>query len=236
MSTETSLRLDESELPDSGYEAFDPSPVPVWAEIDDGSWRIGMRFQARSGQPVLTELRFFPAEPDALPGRWSGDVAAIDAGGLRPDLVHNVAVGALRNEAIQRLTDPDDPFWVNDWPEPQENWFDVAHYAGIEAHAEADVPERPGRQPLSDEQLALVAKYYTQALRDRETNTHEYVHKQMERHHDEYLSPGSIAGRIYKARRRGFLTAASKKGSRGGNLTQKARDLLRNIDQEQGDL
>ena len=236
MTTEMTLRHDESKLPDSEWESYGPSSVPVWAEIDNGSWRIGLRFQVRSRQLVLTEVRVFPAEPDTQPGLWSGDTATVDAGGLRPDLVHSLAVGALRDQAIQRLTDPEDPFWIDDWPIPQENWFDVAYYAGIEAHADADVPGRPGRQPLPDEQLALVAKYYTQALRGRVRSAHEYVRDQMSQRHGEYLSAGAIAGRIHKARKRGFLTPAQKKGTRGGSLTKRAKDLLRRIDDEQGDI
>jgi hypothetical protein len=236
MTTEMSLRLDESELPDLGHDSFDPSPVPIWAEFNDGSWRIGLRFQSRNGQPVLTEVRIFPAESDSRPGRWSGDVAIIDAGGLRPALVKSLAVGALRNQAIQRLTDPGDSFWVNDWPVPAENWFDVAFYAGIEAHAAADVPERPGRKPLSDKQLALVARYYTQAMQSGAKSSHKYVREQMEQRHGEYLSATTISGRIHKARERGFLTPVEKKGMKGGSLTKRARDVLQKIDDEQGDL
>ena len=231
MNHEMNLRLDESDVPESGQGAFDSSPTSVWAETDFGSWRVDLRLQHRNGHPVLSEIRVFPAEAGAPPGQWSGDVTNVDEGGLRPALVKNLAVGALRDQAIQRLTDPDDSFWVDGWPIPQENWFDIAHYAGIEAHADADVPVRPGRQPISDEQLAFIARYYTEAQRTG-AKAHEYVRSQMESRHGEFLSAGTIAGRVHKARKRGFLTSTEKQGKRGGSLTQKARDLLRRIDHE----
>jgi hypothetical protein len=232
MNHEMNLRLDESDVPEFGHGAFDPPPTPVWAETDFGSWRIGLRLQHRDGHPVLSEVRVFPAETDAPPGQWSGDVTNVDAGGFRPDFFRKVAIGALRDQAIQCLTDPEDSFWVNGWPIPQENWFDIANYAGIEANADADVPGRPGRQPISDEELAIVARYYTEAQRNRAKSTHEYIRNQVEIHRGAFLSEGTIGGRIYKARKRGFLTPAEKKGKKGGSLTPKARDLLRKIDSE----
>jgi hypothetical protein len=184
---------------------------------------------------VLTEFRVFPATSDAKPGCWFGDVSAVEQGGLRPKLIKDLAIGRLRDQAIQYLTDPADPVWEDNWPNAWENWFDIAGYAGIDAFAEADVPVRPGRRPISNEELALIARYYTQAQRVEARNIHEYIQDQMKRRHDEYMSIGTIAGRIHKARKRGFLTAAKKKGARGGNLTQKSRDLLRRIDKGEED-
>lgn len=232
MNHEMNLRLDESDVPESGHGAFDSSPSSVWAEFDIESWRVNLRLQGRNGHPVLSEVRIFPAETDAPPGRWSGDVTSVDAGGLRPDLVKNVAIGALRNQAIQRLTDPDDPSWINGWPNPHENWYDTAFYSGIEANADADVPTRPGRQAISDEELALTARYYTEAQGTAAKSALEYTRIQMEDRHGVFLSKGTVGGRIHKARRRGFLTPAEKQGKGGGTLTPRARDVLQKIDGE----
>lgn len=226
MTTNMRLRLEELGTPAPGHDAFDPSPVPVWAETDIGTWRIGLRFLHRNGQPVLTEVRVYPAEPDRLPGQWSASIDAVEAGGLRPDTVKNLAIGRLRDQAIQRLTDPDDPAWDDGWPESWENWYDIAHYAGIDAHAEADVPGRPGRQPLSDELLAEVADHYVTALRLRKSTT-KYIQEKM----GPYVP---VSGWVKKARVRGFLTAAPGMGQRGGHRTPKTKTLLKKMKDTNG--
>jgi hypothetical protein len=215
------LRLEEPAVHTSDHDAFDPSPVPVWAEIDFGPWRVGLRLQHRNGQPVLTELRVYTAEPDALPGQWTANVESVPEAGLRPDLVWNLALGGLRDQAIQRLVDPDDPAWEDGWPESWENWYDIAQYAGIDAHADADVPGKPGRQPLSDELLAEVADHYVTALLIGKPTT-KYIQEKM----DPYAPVGSW---VRKARERGFLTEAPKQGQRGGRLTPKTRAVLKRM-------
>lgn len=221
MTTNMRLRLEEPGTHISGHDAFDPSPVPVWAETDIGAWRIGLRLQHRKGQPVLTEVRVYPTELDGPPGEWSGNVERVPDEGLRPDLVKNLAIGALRDRAIQRLTNPEDSAWQDGWPESWENWYDIAFYAGIDAYADADVPGRPGRQPLSDELLAEVADHYVTALRIGKPTT-KYILEQM----DPYAP---VSSWVRKAHERGFLTQAPKKGQRGGQLTPKARTVLRSM-------
>jgi len=226
MTTKMRLRLEEPDLPVSGHDAFDPSSVPVWAEFDMGNWRIGLRFLHRDGQLVLAEVREYPAEQDQRPGQWSASVESVDKGGLRPALVHSLAIGALRDQAIQRLTDPDDPAWESGWPESWENWYDIAHYAGTDAYVEADVPGKPGRQPLSDEKLAEVADHYVTALRIGRPTT-KYIQEKM--------GPfSSVGGWVKKARERGFLTAAPNKGQRGGRLTPKAKAVLKRTNDNKG--
>lgn len=230
MKYDTHLRLDQSDAPKTGFEAFADSISPVWAEFRIGDWTVALNIQHRGGRPVLTELRAYPAEPDGRPGQWSQNVDNVPDGGLRPDFIKGLKVGSLRDQAFQELVDPSHSVWEDGWPNPAENWYDIAHYAGMEAGAEADVPVRPGRQPLTDEQLALVAKYYVEALREGKSVTN-HIRTRLQQH-EENVTNATVGGRVSKARHRGFLGSARKGGQKGGSLTPKAREVLARIDEE----
>jgi hypothetical protein len=230
MKYELHLRLDDSDTPEIGHEAFADWTSPVWAEIQLGDWTVGLNIQNRNGRPVLTELRAYPTEPDQRPGQWSRNVDSVPDGGLRPDFIKGLKVGSMRDQAFQALIDPSHPLWDDGWPNPAENHYDTAHYAGIETGAEADVPTRPGRQPLTDEQMAFVAKYYVEAIRGGKSVT-DHIKTQLQQH-EEYVSDATVAGRVSKARRRGFLSDAQKGGQKGGHLTPKAREVLARLSEE----
>jgi hypothetical protein len=227
------IRLDESDLPDSGHDSFADLISPAWVEFDLDTWTVGLLFQSRSGRPVLTELRVYPTESHRRPGQRTQNVEGVPEGGLTPRVIKDLPVGRLRNQALQALTDPHHPAWENNWPNRWENWYDVAHYAGIDAGAEPDIPKRQGRPTLSKEQLALVASYYVEALA-KGAKTTNHVSARL-RQDGEHLSVGAVVGRIHKARVRGFLTEATKTGQKGGMLTAKAQEFLQTIATEGND-
>lgn len=221
------IRLDDSDVPKFGHEAFADSISPVLVEFTFGMWSAELLFKSRNGQPVLTELRVFPTRPQRHSDEKTQGVDEIPEGGLRPRFVKDLAIGGMRDQAIQALTSPQHPIWEGRWPNPAEEWYDIAHYSGIESGALGDIPKKPGRRSLTDEELARVALYYVEALAEgRGTTKHVWNRLGQD---GVYLSEGTVSGRIYKARLRGFLTPASTKGQKGGTLTPEAREILQRL-------
>lgn len=79
------------QLSGSERAVFDlPESVGVheaWIEVDIGDgWRAAFRLVPYRGQPVIGELRVFPADryPGREPGAWRADVLGVRAGGAAP--------------------------------------------------------------------------------------------------------------------------------------------------------
>lgn len=79
----------------------------VWAQTTIGDWRIAYRVGVSQGQPVISELRIYPAEPRQPQGEWSGGevgiFAPVPAGGITARLVDSLPVG-LHKAAIQQVS------------------------------------------------------------------------------------------------------------------------------------
>jgi hypothetical protein len=237
--------IEEEEIPFEGdgepswreqveHERRNP-PRNFWATAPEDEWVVGLRFGVRDGHPILGELRIFPDEGPSYErsqGRWSGDPASIPEAGLPATLVHGLGLWGLENEVRAALKDYKDPAWPGDrvWDDPSDpHWQPAEHWLSHDAlvsrlkigPTQTGPTRRPGRPPLSDETLALVAYHYVEALKAGRP-VHSYVEKQM-REGDEHKP---VAQWIHKARERGFLEPPLKPRQKGGRLLPKARALL----------
>jgi hypothetical protein len=223
-----SIRTNESDVPTTGHAAFDPPPSPVWVEVDEAPWRIALRFVAHDGRPTLAEVRFFPLDENTLAGEWSGEPPIVPNGGVPPALLR-FPLGRVRDAAVIQFTDPGDSEWDDGWPNPAENWDDVAGQAGFHP----GIPPRGrGRTPLSDEQLALIAVAYVEAL-VLQTPVNDHIVARLSSA-GETVKRSSVPSRIVKARQRGFLTDTTS-GQKGGELTRKAKTVLHEMGYTSGD-
>lgn len=220
---EIRLHLDEAHVPATGRAAFSPPPQPLWAEHESDGLVTALRFHSRHGEPVLSELRVFPAEDDRFPGEWSDDAASVPLGGLNATQIHNTPIAKLRDAAIALMSDPNHPVWEQAGFERWEQWWDTVAAAGIEAERAQPKPRGGGRPPYPDRHFAEVALHYVTAAR-KGVRTHEYIRKQMAGH-GKYPPIGAW---VSEARKRGFLTPTTQQGRIGGTLTSKARAVLRN--------
>lgn len=212
-------------------------PTSMWAigpPPGDASpgWLIGLRFVVRDGYPVLAELRAFPDEgpsPEYAEAEWSGDPNTVPGLGLTAAAIKNLSVGTMENQVRAALSNPRDPVWGDDQDlvlidgEPADNWIE---WSGVTEDLEVDTADtasrnKRGRKPHPDELLALVAYYYTEALRSG-VKVHNYVKAQI-RTVKKNPNPGTL---IKNARDRGFLTPVMKSGQKGGTLTPKAEAVL----------
>ncbi len=214
-------------------------PTSIWAvgpppTNDEGEWVVGLHFVAQDGHVRLAEVKIFPDEgrsPERARGRWSGSAETVSDLGVPAALVKNLTLGRMENQVRAALADPKHPAWGpnhDPYPgsEPPDNWLewdDLTARVGVDTHDTAS-KRRPGRPPLSDERLAVVAYYYVQAL-SRSLKIHRHIEGQM-REGTEHLP---VAQWISRAREREFLTRPPKPGQRGGNLTPKAIAILTHL-------
>ncbi len=239
MQWEFEIHTDE---PDDTSNSWSPpgEPEAIWAiGTPPGSntteWTIALRFVVQDDHPILSEARFFPTEDsprDRACGEWSGDPDAVPVLGLPAAVVKNVALFDLETQVRASLANWKHPAWGGgetkphddgEPPESYQEWSDLTDRAGIDTDDTAQRRKR-GRPPLEDDLLAEVAYHYVQALRTGE-GVHGYIWSQMNKGGEAL----PIAQRIKKARERGFLTATPKPGQRGGDITQKALDVLKRI-------
>ena len=219
MEYEITIRADDTKfVPKSGWDEFAPPPSPVWADFNEPPWRISMRFVEKAGVPTLGELHIYPIDEAATEGEWSDDPSLVPDGGLPPTLLRKFPLGRSRDTAVMQLTDPGHPAWDDGWPDPYDNWYDVAGQAGFTSR-----PRGRGRTPLTERQLALVALAYVDAVNMGRTIA-AHVVERLEAA-GETVTYTTATSRIVKARQRGFLEDAPS-GHRGGGLTDKAKQVL----------
>jgi hypothetical protein len=227
---------------DDDGNSWSPPGIPkgIWAvgtppSPNTSDWTIALRFLVRDDYPILSEVRFFPAEDssrDRAHGEWSRDLDGVPALGLPASVVKNVALFDLETQVRAALSNWKEPAWGvgstgpdddGEPPESYQEWADLTNRAGIDTDDTTQRRKR-GRPPLEDDLLARVAYHYVQALRIGE-GVHLYIWDQM----NEGGESLPIAQWIKKARERGFLTATPKPGQRGGDITQKTFDVLKRI-------
>ena len=218
----------EPELPPTqGWRR--PSTWPVWVEfVIDEDTSVALRFQDRNGLPVVTEIRVYPddGDPTPKPGTWSVDSALAPENGISPTVIHNLALGRLRDQAVTALLQPTQDWRTSeedDWEDLAANWLDISAWASVrQGWRPPQSPSRRGRKlSITDEQLAEVAFHYQAAAR-KGVGIHRYIQQRMPE------IDTVVGNRISKARDRGMLLGGGgERGLKGGYMSNRAVDLLR---------
>jgi hypothetical protein len=187
----------------------------VWVESPLGEeWVAAFRLFEQEGNLAIGELRIFPAtdEKDRLPGRWPAEIEGLAAtrvvprGGLTARLVRTARFDDV-NTFIRSALD-----------ELRRRGFALEPWKGVVAAA-PPAPKRAGRRGLPDVEYAKVAAAYVARIGQR--NPVEEVAREM------HYSHQRIREMLRTARRRGLLTDPPRRGRAGGDLTDRARRLLR---------
>lgn len=181
----------------------------VESELGDG-WRAAFRMLIQDGLPVVGEIRVYPAEPDADPGRWSaeivGDRADVPAGGVTGRLLRRIHVDAARDTfgemqaagfllGIDATTPPD--------------------FERIRHHA----THNPGRRGHPDTFYAAAAAAYLTHIHAGATTPTEALAAELG------LPAWRVRDIVKAARIRGLLTQPPR-GRAGGELTPAGQTAL----------
>jgi len=191
----------------------------AWVEIvlpADPSWMVAYRVLAdESGDAVVAEVRVFPAESSKgrPPGAWSAEVlgaaAQLPAGGLRAEVLRQVTLGEYRQFI------PDFQAWRS--KQAGRTLRVTLPAAALETPV---ITPKPGRRPKPDEYYAKFAKEYVDALPRSRSPVADISA-------DHQISQGKVRDIIHEARQRRLLTK-TRQGRVGGELTERARNILAN--------
>ena len=176
----------------------------------DENWTAVYELVPQDGQLVVGELRVFPGKPDAeRSGMGSREDRPVPFGGLTARLLRKV-----------RITEPL-KFGHDTAVEMEEIATSAGAFQDVALHLE-DVKQRSaGRPRLPDIHYAEAAEMYVKALRHEPRKPVVWAAQRMN------YSPTRMRDIVSEARRRKLLTP-SPRGRPGGQLTPKARELLRN--------
>jgi len=182
---------------------------------DKPRWLVHYRMVSQDGRPVVAEIRVTPPAGE-LP------LGGVPARVLR-EITLELAYDALRSVAETyvegRSRDQHGPVPRTRQHDKWNEWL-----LGGSLDAILDTPHRPGRQGRSDLFYARIAEAYV-ALCDAGNRAPIRDLAARLREKEEWYSDESVRQLVNKARNRGLLTE-SPPGRSGGQLTQKARDLL----------
>jgi hypothetical protein len=190
----------------------------VWVEAPlGGAWTVGYRIGIQRGFPVVSEMRIFPHDEHEgrRPGEWRaeylGAMAPAPDGGISARLLRQVQVGKHMRVLDQVL---------------------AQHAAGLKALGIAVPAPRRAPRPVKvrerihdrDDLYARIAAAYVAACLAGSRSPAADVARRWK------LGAGQrgaskVRDLLHKARRRGLLTTVSH-GKLGGDLTDKARELL----------
>jgi hypothetical protein len=174
----------------------DPDPG-TWVESDVGDgWRAAFRMLIQDGLPVVGEVRVYPAEDDALPGRWSATTAP--TGGVTTRLLRRVHIDAARERFDEMRSSG---FLLG--PHPAAPDLDRIRY-----HA----THNPGRGGHPDGFYAAAAAAYVTHLHTGATKPTEALAAELD------LPPWRVRDLVRAARTRGLFTQPPR-GRAGGELT-----------------
>lgn len=214
----------------------------VWLEADlDGDWRAAFRLIPYQGEPVVGEIRIFPADEwsDRRPGQWRASAVGIrapefdrrsDGATTFPFIGQGVSAGLLRypsftlvrryvrqfREFIRDHT-KDDITYVEIFPGSREiasDAIDAGFSYGPLRRGRADVDWTPLRYAQI---AAAYVKRYEKGSRKPTAEVAELFN----------LKDTQARDAIYKARYKlGLLTRAPNRGRPGGRLTAEAERIL----------
>lgn len=202
------------------YEAGEGARVKFYTP---SGWRVTARVQAIGGRPIVTELHVESRVPGAVPEvesrRPSGRRQAV---GIDSEVLREIHMGELYRAAArwlaEQLSEESNPFALI----VQASGFDFAN-----APAKARRPGRPGPPPADDEEILRYARAYAEAFQrgDRAPMAAVVAIVPLNsRNPDAYAKKA-----IHQARHeRGLLTSYGQ-GKAGGELTPKAKALLKKL-------
>ena len=170
-------------------------------------WTAAYRLGSQDNRPIVTELRLFPRERSKRrsPGTWSaerhGSLAAAPLGGITASLLRRVSLS------------------------------DYAQFAGrVPAALTGDLvekevprPRRPsqrGRKPRSERAVAEIAQCYAETVSAGSSRPVAEVALKKR------IPEATVRNVIHQARQQGLLSKTLQ-GRVGGQLTAKAKKLLR---------
>jgi len=187
--------------------------LSVWFEASIAPrWRVAFRLANQGGQPVIAEVRVFPDEPGERPaGRWSGEYGVktkVPPGGITARVLRQIRTQTFRRElsAIRKRH---------------------AEHLGELARSDPSFPltsapslTTRGRKGRSDRELARIALAYEAAYASGRPAIAAVAKAAR-------LSLTKARDAVHRARTRGLLSPASKRGKGGGLLTPLGREILK---------
>jgi hypothetical protein len=195
----------------------------MWVETPLGEdWVVAYRVVAQGGEPVIGEVRVIPYEPDQPinrpAGRWWGSLrgttAVVPAGGLTARLLRQAARSGPVAEVLRKL--------IADLREELTPEEDISRTLGglpVPPHEEASSKRGRKSRPLIE--YAEIAQAFVNARIAGSRKPVVAVAKALR------IPAGKARGLIRKAREHQLLGWPRKQGVVGGNLTAKARDILK---------
>jgi hypothetical protein len=182
-------------------------PGGAWVEVEEGEWTVAYRLVPSPAGPEIAELRVFPAAGREAPGLWSGDVATVPSGGLTSAVLRLVRLRAHRpaidneisqNPALNAVPDQlvDDVFYLR-----------------------AQVPPQ-GLARRDDLFYALLSRIYLSLLEVGERKPNQAIGSMINR------KSSFVREALRHARLRGFLSSSPQPRVAGGELTDKAKEVL----------
>ena len=204
------------------YKLLQSSETWVEAPIGD-KWVAAYRLVSQEGQPVISEFRLFPSEPekrvrDHDVGRWSGAFTGAKAqaprGGITARLLRQVRIGEHAKFAGEFLAYLQKQYG--------RTLFESGNVLGRRGFTPPVAPARSprGRKGRPDLFYAQIAAVYAKALKSGSRHPVEDVATAFR------LRTAHARDMIHQARRRGLLTPSTRQGRREGQLTSRARALL----------
>ena len=217
-----------------------------WTERPLGDdWTVAYRYTVQNGQPVISELRIFPAEGPLNfagqprragawgidlkrfggPGHWwaelLGSMASAPPGGLTASLVdkglHMGTDARLTRQELVRLRRAAPQLFAAEGWEP---------FTAVSARA-ALAGRRPGRKGHGLAFFAQLAKEYAERLDAGDPQPNVTIANRRGK------TPGWVRDKIFRTRERGLLSPPPAPGKRGGALTPKAEAILKQAEREQ---
>lgn len=227
------INSDTSSWPD----ANSASQPAIWAigplpSDDSGTWLVGLRFVNRDGNPALVGIQIHPDHGVAsfLRGLRPSATEIYPDVEVTATALRAVTLGSMQSQVRSALANYRDPAWGDnhldayDDGEPPWNWSEHDELTTATGVDTSDTAQRTkaGRRPHPDEFLAEIAYHYDRALRD-DLPTGSSIQAEMSQGGERV----PVEQWVSKARHRGFLTATTGRGQRGGEITVKARDTLK---------
>jgi hypothetical protein len=180
-------------------------------------WLVVFRVVDQRGQPVIAEVRVFPAlethdEEKTWPqptGRWRGEYGGktfVPPGGLTARLLRGIRTQVFQKD-LRRIM--------------AYHAKDLAHGdSGVTLSAAPPPSATRGRKGRSDRELARIARTYERAYMAGRPSIADVAKAHR-------LSLSQARDAVSRARVRGLLSPASTQGKRGGLLTPLAHEILK---------
>jgi hypothetical protein len=217
--------------------AFDlPAAIEVtdaWLEVELGDgWRAAYRLVPYAGQPVVAEVRIFPADtwPGQTPGAWRADLLGVGAGGAAPLIGPAVDGPAVRHgitaRVLRRVRLGEHRRYASTMMSRlrRRQGRDRLTAWGFAGPRTRPVAGEPRGRP--DRVYAEIAGAYVARLAAGSRRPVADLARRRK------LAESVVRDMIHEARARGMLTAG-RQGVPGGQLTAHAEQLLRAPRKEQ---